>query len=213
MLLSMFISYRMVGYSRKTYLRSTALFIIFASFFSTFFTYVYLWVFLYPFGLLSFPFSSTVEQMHSWAPVTAYNIHFLTLEIVSIAPEIAPIYGFLFFLSVNFASAILGYWIGKRLLRESLKRKLFDFFFKSSIYSFIACFFIFWITFFAVEGITGGRLNHYLNDNTMLFAIGNLISLFCIYFFWIPAAVATTIYGISSVLGEGKYIYQMSCLH
>jgi len=38
-----------------------------------------------------------------------------------------------FFLSINLLGAMLGYWINKRLPEESLKRDMFDFFFKSGI--------------------------------------------------------------------------------
>lgn len=178
MLFSIFISYYLVEHGRKTHVLLTTLFIVLASLLSTFFVYAWrLSFFLYPPRFLSFPFSSAVG-VHRWWGVTTYDIYFFTLKVVSISPQNAPLYGFMFFLLVNITGATLGYWIGKRLLRESLERNLFDFFSKSGVLSFIVCFFIFWIT----------RARAPL--------ISYLIYSFCVYFFWIPAGIATAFYGI-----------------
>jgi len=153
-------------------------------------------LFILPFMLLSFPFFSTVEQLHSYTPITAYNIQFFTLKIVSISPENSLVYGFSFFTSVNLVGAVLGYKINKILLEKSLKRNLFDLFLKSTPISFGACYLFMVLFYFALGLITGYRLDNYLNDNTLWFIIMNIIYLFTLYFFWIPALIATILYGI-----------------
>lgn len=167
-------------------------FIVLASLFSTFLSYALIvWFLFYPILLLSFPFVSTFEDSLS-SPPTEYNINLCTLRIVSISPENAYLYGFLFFFSVNLIGTILGYWINKRLLEGSFKRKMFDFFIESVFLSFIFCFFLYYVTLF----LRPTRLNHYLNDNTLWINIADNIILFCIFYFWVPALIATTIHGI-----------------
>ena len=186
MLLSMYASYHWAKISKKPYVLRMAFFIILMSFVSTFFVAGFLFAIYYPLSWLSFPFLSSVEQLHSYTPVTAYKIHFFTLEIVSISPQNAPLYVFSFFLLVNLVGAILGYWINKRLLTESFKRNLFDFFFQSWVISLLGCY-----TLLGCYIISSSYLRV-----TGWFAIANIIYLFCAYFFWIPALIATTIYGI-----------------
>lgn len=193
----MYVSYRWTKTGKKTYICMMVFFVILVSFLSTFLGYAWILLsILYPLWLLSFPFLSSVEQLHSHQPVTGYNIQFITMEIVSIPPQNAVLYGFMFFLSVNLIGAILGYWIDKRFLTESFKRNLFDFFFRSGAISLLACYIIAILYNIILREITGYQVNHYLNDHTLWYTLGDTIHLFSIYFFWTPAAIATTVYGI-----------------
>lgn len=185
----MYASYRLSKTSEKTRVPSMAVLMIFASYLST--LYGFHWFWFYPLGLLSFPFSLTVYE--GWGgSVAGYNIHFLSLKILTTTPQNAFLRMFSFFLSVNLVGAILGYWIDKRLLEESLKRKMFDFFFRSCFLSLIGCFLIFMPTL----GYRYTLLNNYLNDNTLWVTLTYNVILFCIFYFWIPAAITTAIYGI-----------------
>lgn len=167
-------------------------FILLASLLSTFLSELFLWFLIYPLGLLSFPFYSTADKLHSWMPVSAYNIHFLTAKIVTISPQQASSYGFLFFFSINLIGAVVGYRIHKTLPEMSLKRDVFDFFFRSGIISFIACYILFWITFLTV----GISLSPMTEFGSSLYSTLQFIFVFYEFLFWIPALVATTIYGI-----------------
>jgi len=196
MLLSMLISYRLAGrFSSQTYAVSMAGWVILASLVTTFLAPAWiLFMFLYPFVLLSFPFFSTVEQLHSYTPITAHNIQLFTLKIASIPHEFNGFaYSHLFFLLVNLAGVILGYWIDERLLKESLKRKMLNFFFYSVIWSIPAFYFINLSYFYAVGAATG----YYLSENTQFwYTLWNILILFITYLFWTPALIAAIIYGI-----------------
>lgn len=188
----MFVSYILGWHNRKTDALLTIVFTVLASLVSTFLGFAWIvWFLFYPILLLSFPFVSTFEDSLS-SLSTEYNINLCTLRIVSIPPENAYLYGFLFFFSVNLIGTILGYWINKRLLEGSFKRKMFDLFIESVFLSFIFCFFLYYVTLF----LRPARLNHYLNDNTLWINIADNIILFCIFYFWVPALIATTIHGI-----------------
>lgn len=199
MLFSMFISYHLVRrFSSQTYAVLMACWVIVASLLTIFLARAWiLALFLLPFMLLSFPFFSTVEQLHSYTPITAYNIQFFTLRIASISPENAFVYGFSFFALVNLIGAVLGNKINKILLEKSLKRNLFDFFLKGTPAS-LAAFYLFMVLFYFALGIItqGYRVNHYLNDNILWFTIMNIVYFLTLYFFWVPALIATIIYGI-----------------
>ncbi len=108
------------------------------------------------------------------------------MEIVSISPQNVPVYGFSFFLLINLVGAMLGYWINKKLSEESLRRELFDFLFRSGIWSFLVCYAIIWLDWFAL-----GLITQYEE-----FVITSNIWFFCQYFFWVPATIATAIYGV-----------------
>jgi len=124
MLFSMFVSYYLWRrYSREDYVLYTALFVVMASLFSTFMGYLYVFFLALPFmfvpWLLSFPFSSIVEVVTSDYIPVSYNLHFLSVRILSFNVENAQVVGVLFFLSINLVGAVLGYWIGKMFFGES----------------------------------------------------------------------------------------------
>ena len=197
MLLSMYVSFRfssILEHERVSYVLLMAGFIIVASLLSTFVYVLWLWLLvLYPFSLVSFPFSSTAMHTslggHTYH-VTDYNVNFFGMQIVSISPQNIPVYGFSFFLLTNLVGAMLGYWINKKLLEESFKWKLFDFFFRSGILSFLVCYAILWLDLFALSLIV------WYGANDIWFTIAMNILLFCRDFFWVPATIATAIYGI-----------------
>lgn len=195
MLLSMYVSFRLSSdlvQDRVSYVLLMTVFIIVVSFLSTFVCMLWLWlIFLYPFWLVSFPFFSTPElSLGDWGHLISYNINFFGMEIVSISPQNVLVYGFSFFLLINLVGAMLGYWINKKLLNEPFKWKLFDFFFRSGIWSFLVCYVIIWLDWFAL----GLIISYGIND--IWFTIVTTIPFFCRYFFWVPATIATTIYGI-----------------
>lgn len=183
MLFSMFLSYYLARYGRKTYVLLTACFIVLASLLSIILTFSYknLFFFLYLPRFFSFPFFSALVLSRHRGPIS-YDIYLPGLKLVSISPQNAHLYGFMFFLSVNLAGAILGFWIGKQLTKKSLARNLFDFLSKSVVLSWIGCFVIFWITLYDMD----------LWQNPFYWHFHD----FCMYRFWIPAVIATAIYGI-----------------
>jgi hypothetical protein len=162
--------------------------VIVASFLSAFVSLFWFWlILLYPFWSVSFPFYSIpILSFGDWGYLTNYRINFVGIEIMSISPQNALVYGFSFFLLINLVGAILGYWIKQKTSEESLKRELFDFFFRSGILSFLVCYGIIWINWFAL-----GLVTQYEE-----FVIMSYILLFCRYFFWIPALIATIICGL-----------------
>ena len=196
MLFSIYASYRWVR--SKNYVLKMTTFIISASFLSTIMPEFWILnLFIWPLSLLSFPFSMIVNQSHSYTPIIGYSIRFLTTEIAYIPfTGSRYIYIFSFFFLVNSLSTILGYHIDKLLLTESLKQKLFDFFFRSGILSLLGCYLVLFVYYFALGVTTGYQVNHYLNDNTLWFTIANILYLFSMYFFWIPAVISTTIYAV-----------------
>jgi hypothetical protein len=177
--------------------------VIVASFLSVFVSLFWFWlILLYPFWLVSFPFYSTPHlTFGDWGYLTGYNINFFGMEIMSIPPQNAftsadalmqvagsgmHVYAFSFFLLINLVGAILGYWIKQKTSEESLKRELFDFFFRSAILSFLVCYGIILLHWFAL-----GLIIQY-----EAFVITSNILLFCRHFFWVPAVIATAIYGL-----------------
>lgn len=118
MLLSMYASYHWARLGKEDWFFSISAFIVLVSFISTFFTYLGFFLiflfFLYPLWFVSYPFMSIVDWRRSFGVVAGYDIHFFTLRIVSLPTEYAPLLGFCFFLLVNLAGALLGYWIGTK---------------------------------------------------------------------------------------------------
>ena len=196
MLLSMYASYyasrNLAKIYKRDYVLSMAVFIVLASLFSAAFAYAYFLPMFYPLGSLSFPFSSTGD-------LDAYNIQFLALRILSVPPQNGPLYGFPFYLLVNLVGVMLGYWINKRPIQGTLKEELFDFFFFSGFISFMVCFFIYLTTFFT------GFVHAYM------YPYAWFIVLFCIHFFWIPAVIATTIYGMKSFRRRENSPHNLDC--
>ncbi len=191
----MYVSFRLSSAlrdERVSYVLLMAGFIIVASFLSTFVYVLWLWlIVLYPFWLVSFPFFSTPElYFGDWGRLTGYNINFFGMKIVSISPQNVLAYGFSFFFLINLVGAMLGYWINKRLLEESFKWNLFNFFFRGGILSFLVCYGITWVGWFALSLII------WYGANDVWFIIASNTLFFCRYFFWVPAAIATTIHGI-----------------
>jgi len=193
----MYMSFRLssdLEYERVSYVLLIAGFIIVASFLSTFVSVLGIWLLqLYPFLLVSFPFFSTAPRtrvgVHAY-PVTGYNINFFGIEIVSISPQNITVYGFSFFLLINLVGAMLGYWINKKLFDETFKRKLFNFFFRSGILSFLVCYGILWLDWMAIS------LMMYYGASDISFIIASNIVFFSRYLFLVPATIATAIYGI-----------------
>jgi hypothetical protein len=197
MLLSLYVSFRLSSifeHERVSYVLLMAGFIVVASFLSTFVSVLWLWLLvLYPFWLVSFPFSSTAIRTSvngGRMNVTGYNINFLGIQIASISPQSISVYGFSFFLLVNLIGAMLGYWINKKLLEESFSWKLFNFLFRSGILFFIVCYGILWLTMIALS------LMMYYGAGDISFMIVENVLFFSRYLFWVPATIATAIYGI-----------------
>ncbi len=193
MLFSMFVSYYLVRYGRKTYVLWTGCFLGLASLLSTIFALTYrspfFWLYL-P-RSFSFPFFSEWAVSRHLGPVS-YNIYLPGLKVVAISFQTVPLYAFtfflafMFFLAVNSAGAALGFWIGKQLVQTSLPRSLFDFLAKSVVLSWIGCFAVFWLV----------TLYDYRLMNSLVFY---QFHAFCMNRFWIPAEIATAIYGIYKV--------------
>jgi hypothetical protein len=199
MFLSMYVSFRLSGdteHEHMSYVLLMAGFMIVVSLLSTFVSMFWLWIILlYPFWLVSFPFYSIPKlSFGDWGYLTGYNINFFGMEIMSVSPQNVLVYGFLFFLLINLVGVIFGYWINQKLSEESLKRELFDFFFRSGILSFFVCYGIILLGWFAL-----GLVTQYEE-----FVIMSNILLFCRYFFWVPAVIATAIYGIYKWIGMRK---------
>ncbi|UCE15765.1 MAG: hypothetical protein JSV12_07850 [Candidatus Bathyarchaeota archaeon] len=155
--------------------------------------------FIYPFSLVSFPFSATAElSLGAWGYLTGYDINFFGMEIVPVSPQNVPAYGFWFFFLINLVGAMLGYWGDKKLSEGSLEWNLLDFFFRSVFWSFLICYAIVWLSWFALEQILWQGA-----DNVWFMIVMN-IALFCRLFFWIPATIATAIYGMHKWFGRRK---------
>jgi len=194
MLLSTYVSFRLSRYlenERISYLLLMIGFIIIASLCSTFVYVLWLWlIFLYPFSLVSFPFFSDPQlSLGDWGHLTSYNIHFFEIEIMSISPQNVPVCGFAFFSLINLAGAMIGYWINKGLAEETFEWKLFNFFFRSGIWSFLVCYAIFWLSWFGLAAIVWYRVNG------IWFTIVSNTFAFSRYYFWVPATITTAIYG------------------
>jgi len=195
MLLSMYVSFRLSSdLEQKNVIHVLLMtgFIIVMSVLSTFVCILWLWIILlYPFWLVSFPFLSTPKLFFGdRGHLISYNINFFWMKIVSISPQNVLAYGFSFFFLINLVGAMLGYWINKKLLNEPFKWKLFDFLFRSGIWSFLACYAIIWLDWFALQLIV------WYGVNDIWLTIVSSTSFFCRYFFWVPATIATAIYGI-----------------
>jgi len=183
---SFYISHR--ARARVDYTLSVVFLTIAVSLFSTVVANAVRIPYVYPFGILSFPFFSTVDWAWTSPPleeyISSYNIQFLTVKIWSLHPNIRPpwdvFYSFLaFYFFVNAVGATLGYWMNKRLVDEPLKRELFDFFFHKALISISALYIINVITLLTIP-----------NDLSVY------VNLFSVYFFWAPAIIATLVYGI-----------------
>jgi hypothetical protein len=112
-----------------------------------------------------------------------HDIQFLSLRILSVSNEsIRLLFVFSFYLLVNFLGVILGYWFKKRLAEEPFKAELFEFFSFTAFCSFGICYFISLILPWIAAALSFGYLWY--------------VILFCIYYFWVPALIATAIYGL-----------------
>jgi len=205
MLFSMYVSFRLASdfaQNRVFYVLLMSGVIIMMSLLSAFVSIFWLWlIFLYPFWLLSFPFYLTTKPLHGyWGAISGYNINFFWMEIGSISTENVLVNGFSFFLLINLVSAMVGYWLSKNLLKEPFKRELFDFFFRSGTLSFLVCYIIFFLDWFAL-GLTAK-----LEINEIWSTIILNIPFFCTNLFWMPAAIATTIYWIYKRPGREEQI-------
>jgi len=195
MLLSMYVSFRLssdLAEERLDYVLLMTGFIIVASFLSTFVSIlkVYLIV-LYPFSLVSFPFFSISKLSHGdLGFLTGYDISFFGMEIGSISAQDATLYCFSIFLLINLVGVMLGYWINKKLAEGSLEWNLLNFLFRSGFWSFLICYAIVWLAWFASSLIVW-----YGVDGIWFIIVSNTM-VFCKHFFWIPATIATAIYGI-----------------
>jgi len=112
------------------------------------------------------------------------------MEIMSISPQNVPIYGFSFFLLINLVGVILGYWSNKKLSEGSFGWILLNFFFRSGFWSFLICYAIIWLAWFASNLIV------WYGADDIWFMIVMNISFFCRDFFWLPSTMATAIYGM-----------------
>lgn len=144
MFLSMCISFLLARSVRRklSYVLLLIPIILFMSFFSAHYVDRFRY-WLGPFSL-SFPFyTDTFVESPTPFPflfATHHGLYFLGWRISSFTlPLQLGTLAFLtsFFLLVNLVGAMLGYWINKRLPEESLKRDMFDFFFKFGIWSFL----------------------------------------------------------------------------
>jgi len=175
-------------------------FIIVASFLSTFAPIPKVYsIYLYPFSLVSFPFFSISKlSLGDWGYLTGYNINFFEMEIISISAQNALVYCFSFFLLINLVGVMLGYWIKKKLAEGSLEWNLLNFLFRSGFWSFLICYAIVWLAWFALSLVA------WYGMNDIWFIIVSNTMVFCKHFFWIPATIATAIYGIYKWFGKRK---------
>jgi len=196
MFLSMYLSFRLSSESERRlpiYLLLETVFIVVLSLLSTFVCLLWLWIlFLYPFWLVSFPFFSTPELLlGDHGPLVGYDVNFFGLKIVSVCPH-NLVYGLSLYLLINILGAIIGYLINRLLRDRSLEWNLFDFFFRTGILSFLVCYGITWLGWFAL-----GLIVWYGVNGSWLPLVANVL-FFCKFFFWIPALIATLIYGAHS---------------
>lgn len=183
--------------TRVDYIFIVAFLTIMLSFFSTAAARTYRVPLVYPLGILSFPFSSSLDWTQRPPPleeyISSYNIQFLTVKIWSFPwYDVTRFWAFSvfpFYLFVNAVGVTLGYWMNKRLVDEPLKRELFDFFFRAGLISISVLYIINVIT-----------LKLTPND----FPIH--VTLFSMYFFWVPALIATLVYGIRKWPRNRKHI-------
>jgi len=195
----MYASYHWANISKKTYALKMVVFVFLVSFLSAFFPASIIFAFTFPVTFLSFPFYAYIDPI--WTEEYWHDflgIRFFAIDLAYPLPMGSGqlMVAFPFFLFVNIVGAILGYKISEILTEGSLKEKMFLFFFKSGAISLLGCYIINLLCIIVLGYITGYRLNHYLNNHTLSYAIANTIIFFCIYFFWIPVVIATIIYGI-----------------
>ena len=85
-----------------------------------------------------------------------------------------------------------------RLIKNSLEEKLFDFFIVSGAISMVCCYII-WLS-YAIhlqQLYLRPQIFHSMNYEQFLFESNlHLVFIFCTYFFWVLALIATAIYGL-----------------
>ncbi len=209
----MYLSFRLSSECERSlplYLLLETVFIVVLSVLSTFVYLLWVWILLlYPFWLVSFPFFSTPElraranvyfprrapihagEIDVRAHLVGYDINFFGVKIVSISPQ-NLVYGFSFYLLINILGAIVGYLTNRLLRDRSFEWNLFNFFFRTGIVSFLVCYGITWLGWFALGLIV------WYGVNGIWFALVENVLFFCQFFFWIPAVIATLIYGARS---------------
>lgn len=197
MLFSLYVSFRLSSDSQLELPIHVLLmtgFVIVVSLLSTFTCMLWLWIiFLYPFWLVSFPFFSTPELLFGdHGPLTGYNINLFGSNIFSVSPQNVLVCGFSFYLMINIAGTLIGYLAGKVLCDKSFQWKLLDFVFHYAILSFLVCYGVVWLGWFALQYMVWYGVNH------IWFAFVENVLLFCKHFFWIPAVIATVIYAVHS---------------
>lgn len=189
MLVSFYVSFKESSLwktHKLDYLAVVIFFTVVSSFLSTIFPPLQIPV-GYPLGMLSFPFFTRIyirdPLFEPWKP--PLNIQFLTVNILSFSPLSTWsifVTVFPFYMTVNFMGVILGYWMSKRLVDEPLKRELVDFFFRKGLLaSSLALVIIESIFVLIVKEGTG---------------LWIYIHFFSVYLFWVPALIATAIYGL-----------------
>jgi len=155
-------------------------------------------VFLYAFPLfymmlssLSFPFYTAFTAIIlERIEIRSYSISFFTMETISFPPESLFSTGFLVLLSANALGALLGHWISMKLT-GSFERKLFDFFLKSTVLSWVICDVAFFAAIYFYTPASGDILS--------------VLSSFCLFLFWVPALIATAYYGLlKRVSGQAR---------
>jgi len=197
MLLSLYVSFRLSSNTQVELPIHVLLmtgFVIVVSLLSTFTCMLWLWIILlYPFWLVSFPFFSTPELLFGdFGPLTSYNINFFGSNIFSISPQNVLVYGFSFYLMINIGGTLLGYLAGKVLCDKSFEWNLLDFFFRYGILSFLVCYGVIWLGWFALQYVVWYGVDH------VWFAFVRNILFFCQHLFWVPSLVITIIYAVRS---------------
>ena len=197
MLLSLYVSFRLSSNTQielPIHVLLMTGFVIVVSLLSTFTCMLWLWIILlYPFWLVSFPFFSTPELLFGdQGPLTSYNINFFESNIFSVSPQNVLVYGFSFYLIINIGGTLLGYLAGKVLRDKTFEWNLLDFLFHYAILSFLVCYGVIWLGWFALQFMVWYGVNH------IWFAFVENVLFFCKHFFWIPAVIATVIYAVYS---------------
>ena len=197
MLLSLYVSFRLSSNTRielPIHVLLMTGFAIVVSLLSTFTCMLWLWIiFLYPFWLVSFPFYSTPELLFGdYGPLVSYNINIFGSNVSSISPQNVLVYGFSFYLIINIVGTLLGYLAGKVLCDKTFEWNLLNFFFRYAILSFLVCYGVIWLGWFALQYIAWYGVDH------IWFAFVENVLFFCENFFWIPAVIVTVIYAVYS---------------
>ncbi len=131
MLLSMCASYLWAKeLSKEDYILTIAVFIILISLLPAIIgiTMNPFWLIYFPFTFLSFPFYAYSESV-AW--IRNVRIRFLTIDLMNPLPfDLGTLLvAFPFFLLVNVLGALLGYWMGKKLVMEFFGGRLWTVFF------------------------------------------------------------------------------------